>query len=414
MIDLHALRENPQLFRDLIHKKEPHFDIDRLVQLDTQLRETQRLVEEMRHQRRARATHHGAPTEQQREEARALHHELKEHEQRFEQLQHKFKQLYLCCPNLPLADVPEGDKAQNVAVKTWGKQPQFSFAPRHHVELNDIVQWFDFAAAARMTGSQFVWYNTQGASLIYTLALFMMQHNQRHGYRLMLPPYLVNEASLEGAAQFPKFRDGVYSVREEDLYVTPTSEVNLTAFHRDRVFNLEELPVRMTAWTSCFRREAGTYGASERGLIRIHQFEKVELYTLCTPEQAAAEHERMLACGEEILQALGLHYRISLLATQDSSFAAAKTYDIEVWMPGQKEYREVSSSSLCTDFQARRCNIKYRPTPSSKAQLVYTLNSSSLALPRLMVALMETYQQADGSIALPAVLDGITWNRIQR
>jgi seryl-tRNA synthetase len=411
MIDLHFARENPVLFCERVRKKEPSFDAQKLLQLDAQLRDLQRIVEELRHQRKMLAAQHKAPSDELREQARTVHQALKDHEQKLDQLEHQFKQLYLYCPNLPLSEVPEGNKEANLVVKTWGNQPTFSFNPRHHLDLNDHAKWFDLTAAARMAGSQFVWYNTTGASLIYTLAMFMMQHNQRHGYQLMLPPYLVNEASLEGAAQFPKFRDGVYGVKDEDLYTIPTSEVSLTAFYRDHTFVEEELPVRMTSWTSCFRREAGAYGASERGLIRVHQFEKVELYTLCTPEQASIEHERMLACGEEILQALGLHYRISLLAGQDSSFAAAKTYDIEVWLPGQKEYREVSSSSLCTDFQARRCSIRYKSSPAAKSQLVYTLNSSSLALPRIMVALMETYQQENGSIVLPCVLDSVCWKR---
>lgn len=413
MIDLHFMRENPQLFSDLVLRKEPNFNVERLITLDKQLREAQRTAEDLRHQRKNIAAQGSTQSisDAAREQARGLHQKLKDAEQAIEQLHNEFKTLYLCCPNLPVDDVPIGDKDANVVVKVHGSKPEFPFTPQHHLALNEKLAWFDFAAAARMTGSQFVWYNTEGASLLYTLSLLMIQHNQHRGYQLVRPPYLVNEASLEIAAQFPKFRDGVYSIRDEDLYLTPTSEVNLTAFYRDHVFAHEQLPVRMTALTSCFRREAGTYGASERGLIRIHQFEKAEIYTICTPEQGIAEHERMIACAEELLQMLGLHYRVSLLATQDSSFSAAKTYDLEVWMPGQGEYREVSSSSLCTDFQSRRSAIKYKPSVSSKSQLTYTLNTSSLALPRIMVALMETYQQADGSVKLPSILDSVTWTR---
>jgi seryl-tRNA synthetase len=413
MIDLHFMRENPQLFRELVLRKEPEFNVELLITLDKQLREEQRTAEEIRHQRNNLAAQGATQSlaEQMRERARALNQTLSISEQRSEKLAHEFRELYLSCPNLPAHDVPIGNKEANTVVKIYGHKPEFSFAPKHHLALNEQVKWFDFASAARMTGSQFVWYNTTGASLLYTLSLLMLQHNQSRGYTLVLPPYLVNTLSLEGAAQFPKFRDAVYSINNEDLYLTPTSEVNLTAFYRDHIFPEEELPVRMTSLTSCFRREAGTYGASERGLIRIHQFEKAELYTICTAEQATIEHERMVSCAEELLQLLGLHYRISLLATQDSSFAAAKTYDLEVWMPGQQEYREVSSSSLCTDFQARRSSIKYKPSVSSKAQLAYTLNTSSLALPRIMVALMETYQQEDGSIKLPHSVDSVTWTR---
>jgi seryl-tRNA synthetase len=206
------------------------------------------------------------------------------------------------------------------------------------------------------------------------------------------------------ASNFPKFKDQVYAVPADNLYLTPTSEVNLSNIYRDTILPLEKLPIRMTAWTSCFRREAGGYGAQERGLIRIHQFEKVELYSLCAPEDSFNEQDKMLACAESILQKLGLHYRVSLLAGQDCSFASAKTYDLEVWLPGQKAYYEVSSISNCTDFQARRGHIRYKKSHDGKPTLVHTLNGSSLALSRLMVAIMEVYQQADGSIAIPEVL----------
>jgi seryl-tRNA synthetase len=214
----------------------------------------------------------------------------------------------------------------------------------------------------------------------------------------------VNEQSLVVASNFPKFKDQVYAVPEDKLYLTPTAEVNLTNVYRDAILAATELPIRMTAWTSCFRREAGGYGAQERGLIRIHQFEKVELVTLCEPEQGEQEQERMLACAEDILQQLGLHYRVSLLAAQDCSFASAKTYDLEVWLPGQGCYYEVSSISNCTDFQARRGLIRFKRSTESKSELVCTLNGSSLALSRLFVALLEVYQNADGSVHIPDVL----------
>jgi seryl-tRNA synthetase len=233
-------------------------------------------------------------------------------------------------------------------------------------------------------------------------------HNKKQGFEQILPPFLVNERALEGAGNFPRFKNEVYRIMDEDLYLTPTSEVNLTSYYRDHIFMGSELPKRMTAWTSCFRREAGGYGATERGLIRIHQFDKVEIYSICKPEQAELEQDHMLATAESILQSLGLHYQVVLLAAQDCSFSSTKTFDIEVWMPGQGIYKEVSSVSNCTDFQARRSSIRYREEQGDKPQLVSTLNGSSLALPRLLVALMETYQQADGSIALPPVLDAVT------
>lgn len=286
-----------------------------------------------------------------------------------------------------------------------GKKPSFSFAIKNHLELGQALGWLDFQAGVRMTGSQFAVYKGMGAKLVYALTMFMIKNNLKHGFELILPPCVTNETSLLVASNFPKFRDNVYAIPEDNLYLSPTAEVVLTNLYREHIFGQGELPVRMTAWTSCFRREAGGYGATERGLIRIHQFEKVEIYTLCEPEASQSEHERMLVCAEDILQQLGLHYRVSLLAAQDCSFASAKTYDIEVWLPGQNCYYEVSSSSNCTDFQARRGSIRYKNSGMKKTELVYTLNTSSLAVPRLMVAILESFQQQDGSVVIPEVLN---------
>lgn len=259
-----------------------------------------------------------------------------------------------------------------------------------------------------MSGSNFALYKGEAVMVVYKLMLSMVMHNTQRGFLPILPPFLVNEKTLEGAGNYPRFTDEAYEVKDEDLFTTPTAEVNLTSMYRDQIVLSQDLPIRMTAWTSCFRREAGGYGAMERGLIRIHQFDKAEIYSICEPERAELEQDYMLATAEGILQMLGLHYRVSLLAAQDCSFSSAKTYDIEVWMPGQGDYKEVSSVSNCTDFQSRRSEIRYRELPGVKPKLVSTLNGSSLALPRLLVALMETYQQADGSIKLPKVLDSVT------
>jgi len=406
MIDRLLLREKPDYCRQLILKKDPSFPIDILIELERKVYERLQDVERLRAEKNSLAQHgpqmkvDGAL----RQKAQEVRDSLIGEEKALKELEEKFRDLYLRCPNLLDEDVPAGGKEANMVIKVWGEKPSFSFDVLHHMALNEKVKFFDFQAAARMTGSQFVFYQTEGAQLLYALALYMLQNNQRHGYRMVLPPYLVNEETLQAASNFPRFRDAVYAVDDEHLFLTPTSEVNLTSLYRDRVFLAEELPVRHTSWTSCFRREAGGYGAMERGLIRIHQFEKVELYAICTPQQAKEEHERMLACAETIVQSLGLHYRVSLLAAQDASFAAARTYDIEVWMPGQKTYMEVSSASNCSTFQARRADIRYRSTPHDKSQLVYTLNTSSLALPRLMVAIMETYQDEQGMIQVPQVL----------
>lgn len=405
MINLTLLRDEPQRITALIKKKDPSFDVAKLINLDVQVRELNQRVEELRKEKNDLAEQgKKGVTPELRERSIAIGKELKEKEQESQEVAARFKDLYLHCPNLLADDIPEGNKESNVVVTQVGKQPHFDFEPKNHVELGEALGWFDFAAAARMTASNFALYRGDAVKLMYALEMFMLQNNMEHGYQPVLPPYLINEQSLEGASNFPRFKDQVYSVPEDGLYLTPTSEVNLANLYRDAILSGEELPIRMTSLTSCFRREAGGYGGTERGLIRIHQFEKVELFSITTPEGSQQEHERMLACAESILKKLDVHYRVSLLAAQDCSFASAKTYDIEIWMPGQKEYKEVSSVSNCTDFQSRRCAIRYRDKAGAKPHLVHTLNGSSLALPRLMVALIESGQRADGTIEFPDVL----------
>lgn len=405
MISLELLRSNSAQVRHALHEKEPKFDVDKLILLDEQLRALKLRVEELRQAKNELAEQaKSGVTQELREQSIQLGITLKSQEIDLDAKQAEFDKLYLECPNIPDETVPTGNKEANKVVKEYGKKPEFNFNIKNHVELNKKLEWFNFEAAVTMTGARFVLYQNEAVNLVYALTMFMLKNNAKYGFKPYLPPFLVNEKSLEVASNFPKFRDQVYSVTADNLYLTPTAEVNLTNLYRDHIFNsAQELPKRMTAWTSCFRREAGTYGATEQGLIRIHQFEKAELYTVCTPEDSLKEQELMLECAENILQQLGLHYRVSLLAGQDCSFASARTYDIEVWMPGQNAYYEVSSISNCTDFQARRGKIRYRDQ-QNKTQLVHTLNGSSLALPRLMVALMEVYQQPDGSIALPKVL----------
>jgi seryl-tRNA synthetase len=405
MISLELLRTNTAEIKRAINEKDPRYDVDRLIALDTDLRTIKLQVEDLRKTKNELATQaKSGVTQEIREQSIELGIVLKAQEIDLEAKQAEFDKLYLECPNVPDSTVPTGNKESNKVIKEYGTKPKFDFDIKNHVELGKKLEWFNFEAAVTMTGARFVLYQNEAVNLVYALTMFMLKNNIKYGFKPFLPPYLVNEKSLEVASNFPKFRDQVYSVTADNLYLTPTAEVNLTNLYRDHIFNSnEELPKRMTAWTSCFRREAGTYGATEQGLIRIHQFEKAELYTICEPDKAQAEQDLMLECAENILQSLGLHYRVSLLAGQDCSFASARTYDIEVWMPGQNAYYEVSSISNCTDFQARRGKIRYRDQ-QNKTQLVYTLNGSSLALPRLMVALMEVYQQPDGTIKLPKVL----------
>jgi len=407
MIDLAKLRENPDYIITQIKKKDPSFDAHTLFELDKQVKDLRLEVEELRALKNQLAQKaKSGITQEIREESIAVGKSLKEQEKKLKELEHKFEQLYLSCPNIPFDDVPVGDKDKNVVIKQYKEKPDFSFSLKNHVDLGESLNWLDFEKAAKMTGSNFVIYKTKAAKLLYALTQFMLEHNISYGYNLVLPPYLVNAQSLTVSGNFPKFKDQVYSIKDEDLYLSPTAEVNIANLFRDYIFSADELPARFTAWTSCFRREAGAYGSHERGLIRMHQFEKVELYTFCEPEQAQSEFEHMLECVESLLKKLDLHYRVSFLAAQDCSFPSAKTYDIEVWLPAQGEYYEVSSVSNCTDFQARRGKIRYRKTPQSKTEYVYTLNGSCLALPRLMVALMETHQQPDGTIKIPDVLQG--------
>ncbi|MCL4380514.1 serine--tRNA ligase [Candidatus Dependentiae bacterium] len=405
MIDLLYARQHPETVIALSEKKDPAFPIQRLLTLDSQRRTMNLQIEQLRNKKNELAKEaKSGVTDALRQESQQVSAQLKEVEQQFATLDAEFQELYLCCPNLLQEGIPAGGKEANQAVKTVGTKPTFSFTPKNHVELNNQLGWFDFEAASRMTAGGFVFYKKDAVRLIYALTQMMLANNNKHGYEPMIPPYLVNEESLTVASNFPKFKEQVYSIPADQLYLTPTAEVNLTNLYRDSILSAEQLPLRMTAWTSCFRREAGSYGAHERGLIRIHQFEKVELYSIVKPEDSNQELDRMVACAENLLQQLGLHYRISLLAAQDCSFASARTYDIEVWMPGQGAFYEVSSCSNCTDFQARRGQIRFKRGAHEKNELVHTLNASSLALPRLMVALMETYQQADGTVALPDVL----------
>ena len=405
MIDLGLLRDDPDYVVDRLKRRDPSFKADQLLELDKRVRQVRHQVEELRHEKNELAkSAQGGISPEVRERSIACGKQLKEREAELIELERSFRAIYLSCPNIPADDLPDGGKENNRVMRQVGDPPSFSFEPKHHVELGQALGWFDFEAAARIAASNFAFYKRDAVNLTYTLATFMLKNNIRHGFEPMLPSVIVNEHSLEVTGNFPKSKEQVYRLADDDLYLTPTAEVNLANYYREQIFTKEELPIRNTAWTSCFRREAGAYGAHERGLIRIHQFEKVELYTLCEPEKSADELDHMVACAEDILKALGLHYRISLLAAQDVSFASAKTYDIEVWLPGQKEFYEVSSCSNCTDFQARRGLMRYRSAQEKGTQLVHTLNGSSLALPRLMVALMETYQQEDGTIALPAIL----------
>ncbi|QQR53402.1 serine--tRNA ligase [bacterium] len=403
MIDLNLFHDDPERIIKQLKRKDPSFDGEKLYRYYIGLKNLKIELDKLRQEKNELASQaKQGLTDQMRQKSLQLGQMIKEKESSLAELESDFNALYLTAPNIPFQDLPDGGKEANLVVREWGAKPVFNFEPLHHVALNEKLGWFDFKTAAKMTASNFAFYRGDGARLIYALGMLMLRNNIKHGFEVVLPPFFINEESLTISGNFPKFRDQVYHIDADALFLTPTSEVNIANMYRDHIFDEQELPLSFTAFTSCFRREAGTYGSAERGLIRIHQFEKVEVYVICEPGKSAAELERMIACAEDILKTLGLHYRVSLLAAQDCSFQSAKTYDIEVWLPGQKQYYEVSSASNCTDFQARRGLMRYKC--EGKNRFVHTLNASSLALPRLMVALLEQYQQEDGTIALPEVL----------
>jgi seryl-tRNA synthetase len=309
-------------------------------------------------------------------------------------------------PNLPAESVPQGTSAEdNVEVRRWGKPRAFDFAPKPHWELGEQLGILNFEQAAKISGARFAVYWDAGARLERALANFMLDlHTGTHGYREVLPPFMVNEASLFGTGQLPKFKEDLFHCEGSDHWMIPTAEVPLTNLYRDDILDEKQLPISVTAWTPCFRAEAGAYGKDVRGLVRQHQFQKVELVKFVTPEQSSAEHERLTAHAEAVLQALELPYRVMNLCAGDLGFSAAKTYDLEVWLPGQNLYREISSCSNFEAFQARRANIRYRPQGQKKTEFVHTLNGSALAVGRTWLAIVENYQQADGSVAIPTAL----------
>ena len=307
-------------------------------------------------------------------------------------------------PNFLLDHVPDGEAQANRVIRTWGAVPEFAFAPRPHWELGQSLGLFDLPRGAKLTGSGFPLFTGMGARLVRALANFLLDlHTREHGYTEVQPPYLVNRASLTGTGQLPKFEDDLYTVGD-DLFLIPTAEVPVTNIYRDEILDAASLPIALTAYTPCFRREAGAHGKDTRGLIRVHQFDKVEIVRLVRPETSEQEHQLITAHAEKALQLLNIPYRVLELAAGDTGFSSACTYDLEAWAPGVGGWLEVSSASTFTDFQARRANIRFRPAPNAKPEFVHTLNASGVAFPRTIVALLENGQQADGSVLLPDAL----------
>jgi len=342
------------------------------------------------------------------EATKEMREQIQELEKKSAEADARLRELLMALPNLPSASVPVGkSEADNVETRRWGAPPKFDFTPKPHWELGEQLGVLDLARAAKLSGARFAVYWALGARLERALANFMLDlHTREHGYTEVLPPFLVNSESMYGTGQLPKFAQDSFRVPhgERDLWLIPTAEVPVTNLYRDETLDAAKLPISLTAYTACFRSEAGSYGKDVRGIIRQHQFQKVELVKFARPETSYDELEKLTNNAETVLQKLGLHYRVMTLCTADIGFSAAKTYDIEVWLPSQNLFREISSCSNFESFQARRANIRYRPEGKNKTELVHTLNGSGLAVGRTWVAIVENYQQADGSVLIPEAL----------
>jgi seryl-tRNA synthetase len=415
MYDLRVLRENLTSLREQLgpRGKDVAWEDLRIFAEDRRIQTTQ--VEELRHRLKkgsedvALRKRNKEPADIEMAAMKALGESIKEYETRLRSTEDQLASIALQIPNLPHASVPEGQRAEeNVEVRRWGNPPPLQDPVRSHWDLGEQLGILDFDRAVRMAKARFAVLTGMGARLERALINYMLDvHTTQHGYREVLPPLLVNQAAMTGTGQLPKFGEDLFRLRDDELFLIPTAEVPLTNLHREEILSEEALPIRYTAYTPCFRREAGSYGKDTRGLIRLHQFNKVELVAFAKPEQSYDELERLTTHAEAILQGLDLHYRVVALCKGDMGFSAAKTYDIEVWLPSQQGFREISSCSNFEAFQARRANIRWRPKAGkkdAKSDFAHTLNGSGLAVGRTLVAVLENYQQPDGSVAIPKAL----------
>jgi seryl-tRNA synthetase len=414
VIDIKRFRQDPAGSRArLLRREDPSLatTIDEMLELDRQRRDLLVQVETLKAGRNAasdevaRRKRNGESADDLMEQLKRSGDDVKGLDLRLREIESELDRRLLALPNFPHDEVPEGDAAANRIVRSWGEPTRFDFTPKPHWELGASLGLFDLARGAKIAGSGFPLFTGLGAKLIRALAGFMVDlHSREHGYLEVSPPYLVNRATLTGTGQLPRFAEEVYTITSDDLYLIPTAEVPVTNIHRDEILEAAQLPANYVAYSPCFRREAFSHGKDTRGLIRLHQFDKVELVRIVRPEDSAQEHERITSHAEAVLQRLGLAYRVVELAAGDTGFASARTYDLEAWSAGVGEWLEVSSSSTFTDFQARRANIRYRPAPKAKPELVHTLNASGVAFPRTIIALLENNQAADGSVRIPEVL----------
>jgi len=416
MLDLRLVRENTEAVQAGLARRGVTFDLTEFLALDARRRAAQQEIESLRRKRNevseeiGRLKKDGQRAEDKVAEMRAVGDQIASLENSTREVEESQRNILLTIPNLPHASVPDGkDENDNREIRRWspegGEPPKFSFEPKPHWDIAEFLDIIDFDRAAKITGARFALYKGQGAQLERALINFMLDlHTTEHGYLEVLPPFMVNKTSMTATGQLPKFEEELFKVENGTYYLIPTAEVPVTNIHQEEILPEEKLPVLYTAYTPCFRREAGSYGKDTRGLIRQHQFNKVELVKFARPDTSYDELEKLTGNAEEVLKRLGLSYRVIVLCTGDMGFSAAKTYDIEVWLPAQNKYREISSCSNFEDFQARRGNIRYRPKGSKKTEFVHTLNGSGLAVGRTVVAILENFQQPDGSVVIPEVL----------
>ncbi|MDP3259746.1 MAG: serine--tRNA ligase [Thermodesulfovibrionales bacterium] len=416
MLDAKIMRENTQRVEESLRKRNYDLSIlDRFLKIENERRELLRLIEEKREQRNkisqeiAKLKREKKDASRILEEAKGISDFITEKEERLKVLEEEVRQELLVIPNIPHESVPVGkDETENIEIRKWsasgGAPKELDFPPLNHWDIAAMLDIIDFDRASKIAGARFSLMKGMGARLERALMNFMLDLNTSKGYKEILPPLLVNRESMTGTGQLPKFEAELFRTADPEFYLIPTAEVPVTNIHRDEILNESDLPIYYTAYTPCFRREAGSYGKDTRGLIRQHQFNKVEIVKFVKPEDSYSELEKLTNDAEDILQRLGLPYRVIALCTGDLGFSAAKTYDIEVWLPGQQRYREISSCSNFEDFQARRANIRFRREGKKGTEFVHTLNGSALAIGRTVVAILENYQQKDGSVVIPEAL----------
>jgi seryl-tRNA synthetase len=414
MLDIRFIRDNPDIVREaLINRQEDSTVLDEILELDAERRRKVTELEDLRHARKELARDRQTDTS---ERGRDLRNMIKDLEDEVKNIETSLEDLLLQLPNIPHTSTPVGESEDdNVIVRTWGEPKTFYFAPAPHWTLGESLGIIDFERGVKLSGSRFYVLKGLGARLQRALIAFMLDlHTSQHGYQEIYPPFMVKRECMVGSGQLPKFADNIYHDEEDDFWFVGTAEIPLTNLHRDEIIPPGMLPFYYVAYTACFRREKMSAGKDTRGIKRGHQFDKVEMYKFTEPETSYEELEKMVDNAEDVCKQLDLPYRVVEHCTADIGFTAAKSYDIEMWAPGCEEWLEVSSCSNCTDFQARRTNIRYRPAPDTRPRFVHTLNGSGLALPRVMIAVMENYQQADGSIVVPEVLRGFVGAEVIR